>query len=192
MASSEFQFCPALPGSWTLAAQDLQTANEESAHAIVAALMGLEIHEARIDRPDVDVQGVVSIAGLATEHVESDEDLHSIAYRRLLAVLAGPVFVRRWPTGKWPLDDSDPGDVGFAASLCRWLRFDVVDLFMAERRVAKLLEEPSVHRVVRAIGSELLEHGAITGEQVYEVVAEIGVDPSVVRGFSPGVTDEDV
>ena len=54
-----------------------------------------------MDRPDIDVAGQV-LVGLGTELVECDEDLDSATYRRLLAVLAGPVFTRRWPTGTWP------------------------------------------------------------------------------------------
>jgi len=187
MSSSEFKFCPALRGSWTLAAQDLRTASEEAGHAVVAALMGLEIHEARIDHPDVDVPGIVCIAGFATEQVACDEDLDSAAYRRLLAVLAGPMSVGRWPTAKWPLDENELGDFRFAAALCRWLKFDAVGLFIAECQVRKLLQDPSVHRAIRAVGTELLEHGAIPGRRVHELVEQANVDESAVRRASTRV-----
>jgi hypothetical protein len=44
---TDFEFAPAV--AWTRSRQDLPTANEEAAHAVVAALMGLEIYEARLD-----------------------------------------------------------------------------------------------------------------------------------------------
>jgi hypothetical protein len=135
-------------------------------------LLGLEMQEARIDRPLADVKGHVSIACLGDEEISCDEDLDSAYYRRLLAVLAGPVFVRRWPTGTWPLDESEPGDIGFAARLCRWLEYGVVDLLMAERQVKKLLEEPHVKRALQEVGWELLQHGAIRGDEVRRIVRE--------------------
>ena len=58
MGTTESGFVPA-HGGWTLAPQSLATANEEAAHATIAALLGLELHEARIDRPDIDVPGHV-------------------------------------------------------------------------------------------------------------------------------------
>jgi hypothetical protein len=149
--------------------------------------MRLEIHEARIDHPDVDIQGVVSIAGIATEQVACEEDLDSAAFRRLLAVLAGRVFVRRWPTGTWPLDDNDTGDIAFAARLCRWLKLDAVGLFIVDSQVRKLLEDPSVHRAIRAVGTEVLEHGAIPGKRVYEIVEHADVDESALRRASTRV-----
>jgi hypothetical protein len=170
MPATSFEFVPALPGSWTRAACDLITCNEESAHDVIAVLMGLEIHEARIDTPDVGVPGVVSIAGLATEDITCDEDLDSAYYRRLLAVLAGPVFTRRWPTGTWPLDATDPGDVGFVARLCRMLKYGLVDLFVAGQRVEKLLDEPYVKRALREVGWARLERGAIPGDEVRRLV----------------------
>jgi hypothetical protein len=114
----------------------------------------------------------VSIACVGTEDVSCDEDLDRAYYRRLLAVLAGPVFVRRWPTGSWPLDESEPGDIGFAARLCRSLKYGVVDLFMAERQVKKLLAEPHVKRALQEVGWELLQRGAIRGDEVRRIVRE--------------------
>ena len=176
----KFEFCPALPGSWSIATQDFSTLNEESAHATVAALMGLEILEARIDRPDVDVGGQVLIGPLATVPVTCEQDLRSACYRRLLAVLAGPVFVRCWEAARWPLDESDPGDVGLVARYCRWLCYDVVDLLMAESHVASLLKDKAVGRALSAVGWALLEHGAIPGQRVEKLVADADIDPAVV------------
>ena len=183
---AEFAFCPALPGGWSRASRDFSLVNEESAHAVVAALVSLRIYEARIDRPDVDVGGQVSIAGLGTEQVECEEDIRRASYRRLLAVLAGPVFVGRWDTGRWPLDRNDPGDVGLVARCCWWLGYDVVDLFLAERRVKALLKDKQVHQAIKAVGTALLEQGAIRGSRVSELVAEARVDPAVVtQALSP-------
>ena len=129
--------------------------------------------------------GHVTVAGLGTEQVECDEDVHNAYYRRLVIVLAGPLFVRRWPTGTWPLDEACPGDIGYAARLCRWLKFDAVDMFLTECRVTSLVREPSVHRAIRDVGSELLTHGALPGDRVHELVAGAGVDASAVRALVP-------
>ena len=141
---ARFEFCPALPGSWSIATKDLRLVNEEAAHATVACLLDIRIHEVRIDRPDIDVGGQVTIAPLATVSVTCEQDLRRACYRRLLAALAGPVFVLRWEAGKWPLDESKPGDVGLVARYCRWLDFDAVDLLMAVARVKALLKDSSV------------------------------------------------
>jgi hypothetical protein len=180
MSRTEFEFVPALPHSWTLTPQDLVLSNEEAAHAVVACLMGLAIHEARIDRPDPDVLGHV-LVDRDFGDIRCDEDLDIQYYKRLLAVLAGPMCTRRWETGKWPLDETEPGDVGLAGRLCRWLRYDRVDLFMAERRVEELLRDPSVRRALRAMGSELLTHGAIPGGRVSELVPQADVDDEAVK-----------
>ena len=155
--------------------------NEESAHATVAALLGLEVLEARIDRPDVGIRGHVLIGPLATVPVSCEQDLLSAYFRRLLAALAGPVFVGCWESARWPLEESDPGDVGLVARCCRWLDYDVIDLLVAESHVEAMLRDKSVGRALSAVGRALLEHGAIPGQRVEELVAEANIDPVVVR-----------
>ena len=88
---------------------------------------------------------------MGTEQVECYEDIRAADYRRLIAVLAGPVFTDRWPTGTWPLDEVDTGDIGYVARLCKWLKFDVVELFVTECRVRSLLGKPSVHGAIKAV-----------------------------------------
>ncbi len=61
----------------------------------VAALMGLQIFEARMNRPDIDAQGHVLLADSGTEEVTCDERIDDGAYRRLLAVDSGTGPVRR-------------------------------------------------------------------------------------------------
>ena len=180
MAPRDFEFVPAARGTWTLAARDLATCNEEAAHAVVACLMGLEIHEARMDSPDVEVAGHVL---LSTDRgdIRSMEDIHRGDYKRLLAVLAGPVFIRSWESFRWPLDEHAPGDVGMVARYCRWLGYELVNLFMAEQRVKALLEDKRVRKGIKAVGSELLEQGAIRGSRVYELVADANVADTVTR-----------
>ena len=178
---ASFEFCPAGAGTWTLTPNDLVLSNEESAHAVVAALMNLPILDARVDRPEVGVGGHVSIAGQATEPVSCEDDIRRADYRRLLAILAGPVFVGAWDSWKWPLDADDQGDVGLVARYCRWLRYDWVDLFVAEQRVKALLRDKAVNRAIKAVGTELLDQGAILGARVYELVVQAEVDPDVVN-----------
>ena len=101
----------------------------------------------------------------------------SLEIRYCVRALSAPI----WPTGKWPLDERDPGDVGAVARLCRWLEFDEVDLLVTECRTRNLVREPSVHRAIQAVASELLEHGALEGRRVYELVSEADVDESAVR-----------
>jgi hypothetical protein len=175
---AEFEFVPALPGTWTLAAQDLPTVNEEAAHAVVGALMGLEVLEVRTDSPDHGVAGHVLVSTDVGD-ISCDEDLQWADYKRLLTVLAGPVFARRWDTFRWPLDEHEPGDSGLVARYCRLLRYDWADLLMAERGVRTLLENQGVHEAVKAVGAELMDHGAIPGARVCELVAQAEVDPAV-------------
>ena len=72
------------------------------------------------------------------------------------------------------------GDVGLVALYCRWLKYELVDLYLAEQAVRTLLKDERVHEATKAVGSELLEHGAIPGSRVSELVAEAGVGPAVV------------
>jgi hypothetical protein len=79
---------PAFPT--TQAAFDL--ANEEAAHAVLRALLGIEILEVRIDRP---IQEGPDVAGVVATVPNMDR-----LYEHLLAVLAGPISVGRdirWP-----------------------------------------------------------------------------------------------
>ena len=112
--------------------------------------------------------------------VSCEQDLRRACYRCLLAALSGPVFVGCWETARWPLDESDAGDVGLVARCCKLLSYDIVDLLMAETCVKSLLKDKSVGRALRAVGSALMEHGAITGQRVEDLVAEADIDPAVV------------
>jgi hypothetical protein len=91
------------------------------------------------------------------------------------------VFVGRWETASWPLDESEPGDVALIARYCRWLNFGAVDLLIAESRVVTLLKDKAVGRALSAVAWALLEHGAIPGHRVEELVAEADIDAAVVR-----------
>jgi hypothetical protein len=50
------------------------------------------------------------------------------------------------------------------------LKYDVVDLFVAEHRVRDLLQEPHVKRALKKVGCELRERGAIPGDEVRRLV----------------------
>ena len=67
------------------------------------------------------------------------------------------------------------------ARYCRWLDLDAVDLLMAVAGVKALLKDRSVGHALTAVGSTLLEHGAIPGHRVKELVAEADVEPAVVN-----------
>jgi hypothetical protein len=123
---------------------------------------------ARIDRPDTDVAGRVVVRPHEGRYFE-----------HMLCVLAEPIAVGRWEVLEWPLDETDDGDVGLVARLCKHLELSGVDLFMAEGRVRRQLEEPYVKRSLREVGWELLERGAISGDEVRRIVtreaeAEVG------------------
>jgi hypothetical protein len=177
----ELEFIPAPPGSWSNTTRYLSLLNEESAHATVAALMGVEIKEARIDPPAVDANGHVLITSLGTAPVNSEQDIRYACYGRLLAALAGPLFVGCWESARWPLDEKAPGDEALVARYCRRLDFDAVDLLMAEACAATLLKHEPVERALWAVRWALLEHGVVPGHRVEEIVTEMDADPAVVR-----------
>ena len=77
--------------------------------------------------------------------MNSWQDVDRGYLRRLLVVLAGPVFVGYWDWFRWPLDADDPGDVGLAARLCGWLEYEPVHLLVAESRVKALLKDDRVN-----------------------------------------------
>jgi hypothetical protein len=52
------------------------------------------------------------------------------------------------------------------------LGLDEEDFQRAKCIAKELLEVPSSRRAVRAVGTALLEHGALTGSQVASVIAE--------------------
>jgi hypothetical protein len=148
----------------------VQQRSDGCAADVVAALLGLDLREVRIDRPDVGVPGRAVVRTSETTF-----------YEHLLATLAGPIAANRWEVLEWPLDETTEGDLGIVARLCKHLHLDRVDLFVAEQRVRRLLEDRSVRGVLTAVGWELLEHGAIPGHRVYEILREENVDEAVVK-----------
>ena len=50
----------------------------------------------------------------------------------------------------------------------------------------QLLQGPSVRRMLTEVAGELLAHGAIPGDRVYELVAEVRVDEAVAVACGRG------
>jgi hypothetical protein len=165
MAASQpdFVFEPPLRGSWKIGDQAaLDLANEEAAHAVMCALLGIEILEVRIDSPiqEDDVPGLVAT-------VPNMDRL----YDHLLAVLAGPLMAGR--EVPWPPNIAAGGDEGICARLVAKLGLDE-ERFNEAKNIARglLLDSPSSRRAYRAVGRALLERGALTGAEVAALVAE--------------------
>ena len=85
--TSEQDFIPATPGTWLRGPRaELDLANEKAAHAVMALLLGLDVHSVQIDRPDADIVGNCDVPvadGKLAQHSPG-------------AVLAGPLASGRW------------------------------------------------------------------------------------------------
>lgn len=100
-------------------------ASEEAAHAVMAALVGIEIGEAPIDSPaheDPDIRGLVATV----------PNLDRL-FEHLLAVLAGPLVVGR--EIPWKPDVAAGGDEGVARGL--WPSLDLTRRIFRERSASQ-------------------------------------------------------
>jgi hypothetical protein len=75
------------------------TVEHESAHAAAAILLGFDLTEIRVDRPEANVRGRVLIRGGMVRPRDFAQ-----------CVLAGPLLDASAPTPRWPLLDDGEGD----------------------------------------------------------------------------------
>jgi hypothetical protein len=161
---TEFTFELPSPGSWDRSRTGLALVNEEAAHAAVCLLLGIPIQEVRVDRPicnGPDVDGwVKTVPDMSTEGLEM----------QVKALLAGPLAVGREIS--WPPSFIDGDDEGALARLCHVLGYDRARWDLAVFWVREVLQFPSTKRARLAIGSALLERGAIPGDELWQIVGD--------------------
>jgi len=159
MTTDIFVFEPPLRGSWGRASRGMQIANHEAGHAVVAVLLGLDVYEARVDRPDTSSDGVVS--------VRSDFDR---SREHLLATLAGPLLapLPASPVPAWPPSLDAFGDEQNAAILVERLGFCEEDWDEAIAETRSILCE--VPRAITDVSGALLERGALRGDELRDIV----------------------
>lgn len=150
------------PGSWWIG--DLDIANHEAAHAVVATILGRDVVEVRIDRPS-DEQ--IGFSKTTLDHDATMTDVENA----LLSTLAGP------HAGGTPLSLPPTGETGDdrkARSLGFILGYDATDWYVIGVRLELLLERPTTRRAIKAVSNALLEAGAIDGGKVLRLVEETG------------------
>ncbi len=156
------EFEPAHAGSWTRA--DRREANHESAHAVVAVLVGLTVTECRIDKPE-------SVWCCGRTGVEPDVgNLHG----HLLATIAGPIIDGRpisWP----PRAGAGQDDEKVAAHILGRVAMDELAWGVAHAEVIALFR--SNKAAMMAVSGALLEHGALHGADVHRLVTEAEAGP---------------
>ena len=156
----EHVFEPAAPGTWTSAAgPPTGPANHEAHHAVCGVLLGIEVLEVRIDRPDLDTLGHCAWIK------------HADGWRNAAASIAPLAMASTAPPA--PDLHADDQDL-WHASVFWW------DAFEQERPswpallelVVSMLTTPAGKRAVRAVSSALLAEGAIPGHRVVAAVLE--------------------
>ena len=157
----EFVFEAPGPGAWSNL--DMVTANHEAAHATMASILGVEIFEARIDRPLGP--GRHSYGGWV--RMARAED----GRKAVLLSIAPVVLEDRVPATR-PSLMSDDGDEFDAAVF-------VYDSGMSEEEwtetieIARgLLAMPSAKRALKAVSGALLARGAIPGVEVKQILTD--------------------
>ncbi len=154
--TADFEFIPARAGEWTYV--DRKLSNEEAGHACAAVSAGVTVLEVRIDRPDDSMGVCATIPGTDVAGFR----------RQLFCTLAGPLVVGR--VVPWPPDVGDGGDEGVAARLVLLLDIDEGSWYRVVAVVAEFLRLPSTKRAITAVAGALLERGALTGDEVHEIV----------------------
>jgi hypothetical protein len=163
--TTEFFFEKPLAGSWLPI--DYTIANHEAAHALITALLGIEVFEARIDRPlaERDSLGRDALGWVRRAHVPH-------AGANLAITIAPLVFEQRAPD--FPSLVADDGDELEAA-----LFIHAADMTRDEYRTVVGEVENLLHShkgALTAISSLLLEHGAIPGGEIKRILDEVGED----------------
>jgi hypothetical protein len=150
------------PGSWWIG--DLDIANHEAAHAVVATMLGREVIEERIDRPS-DEQ--IGFSKTTLDHEATMADLENA----LLSTLAGP-HAGGTPLDLPPEESDETTDAQNAKSLGLILGLTSTDWHIVGLRLELLLERPATRRAIRAVGTALRERGALSGAEVRRLVEE--------------------
>lgn len=149
--------------------------NHESAHAVIAAWLGLAIREARVDRPDLWIGGIVGV----------EPDLDRLR-DHLMATLAGPIAAPLSTPITWPPEPHGDGDERILATLVAALSdqngsFQEPHWDECVTATRRLLDLPEVCRARVALGGVLLERGAIPGNEVHEIVTKAVTEPPPTR-----------
>jgi hypothetical protein len=138
-------------------------ANHEAAHALAAFLLGLEVLEARIDRPlrggrePVLGHCVIRLLPVGPER-----------WKHIAVSIAPLVMTNRVPTWKPSLYDDD-GDIFNAAVRVHDLGIDEDGWDDIVSLITEFFELPSSKAAHRALSDALLERGAIAGAELKEI-----------------------
>ena len=154
-----FEFVPAA-GGWLVC--DLALASHESAHAVVAIKLGLQVREVRVDRPLSDIHGD-DLGGWCNVVANLDR-----LGAHLASTLAGPLVDGRPLQWRPRLDAT--GDERVAALLTDRLQLDEVGWLHWQAVAITILRES--RKATSAIAGRLLEVGAIDGDEVRALILE--------------------
>lgn len=163
MTAPEFTFEAPSPDSWDRTATGLPIVNEEAAHAALCLYFDIPIREVRIDNPITDGDDVGGWVRTIPD-VSSKETLDDY----VKVTLAGPIAVGRRIS--WPPSRVDSRDEAILARLTYILGYDEKRWNSAVSFVKEVLAFPSTQRAMKAIGSALLDRGAIPGDEISDVV----------------------
>ena len=164
-AATEREFEPAY--GWNRS--DFHIANHEGAHAAVAAALGLEVYEVRMDRPVAQRPGRPDPLGFCAFEKLTGED----RWKHLCVLLAPSVLDGNPPKSPPSLDDAEAGDEFNMAVICFELGIGEVIFNGYVAFTEHLLwGTPTAKRKCKALGRALLEFGALPGDEVHRILAE--------------------
>jgi hypothetical protein len=154
---AEFNFEPPAPSSWSRL--DRVAANHEAAHAVMAVLLDIEVFEARIDRP-ID-RHPSTLGWVYHAHVEEP-------WKAVAVSVAPLIFERRLPSS--PSLNTDDGDELNAAIVFHDAGMTSAQWDEAVEIATTFLGLPSSKRAITALSGELLERGAVPGDEVRRII----------------------
>ena len=166
LKTDEDEFEPAY-GDW--ATCDFEKANHESAHALVAHLLGLKVWEVRIDRPLNRTRRGPDPLGFC----RYDKTFGEFRWKEMLVALAPKIVEGKAPERPPSLDDAERGDEMSAAVVAFELEIGEL-LYQAYLAYLEgLLRQPTARKKGLALSTALLEHGALKGDEVQRIFEEV-------------------
>ena len=164
---TEDEFEPPSPGSWGW--HSLAEANHESAHALAVHVLGLKVLEVRIDKPmNRGTRGIDPLGRCEYEKVRDDQ-----RWKAMLVALAPSVMSGTCPERPPRLDNAERGDMFNAAVIIYEEEIDDVLYGGYCALLDNLVSTPLARKKGLALGTALLERGALRGSEVEALFAEV-------------------
>jgi hypothetical protein len=136
------------------------TCRHEAGHVAALVMVGRLPRQVRVDRPDVDLAGVV--------HLDLGDVDHQLALDMIVVILLGPMSEPRagWPP-EWPIDPDDPEEeIAKLSTLAAYLDLEEADWWSLVRQANHLLGSPAFLRIRGLIEAALSRIPALDAGQL--------------------------